>query len=117
MFSLSLIATIVLSISAVSAYGYGNYYDDYSTYSKTVVKDPWGKTVEISKNTPSGSSYYYSSKNYRHGRYGQNSAYNYWKGPSYYPDSYYKTSYHSSRYYPVRYNNNLGYYNHRYSRY
>ena len=102
------VALTLLLATVVSAYGYG-YHDDYSTYSKRVVKTPWIRTVEIQRDTPYGTSYYYSSKDYRYENRYHNQAYDYWMGYNYPERDYWSLYYQPERYQKYDYFNRYNY--------
>ncbi|OIO80843.1 hypothetical protein AUJ84_02560 [Candidatus Pacearchaeota archaeon CG1_02_32_132] len=105
-FALAVILLLAIA-PAVSAYGYYSNYPSYSTYEKRINESPWGRTVEIKKDTPYESSYYYKSSSYSSNYQRVN---NYWGyNPSY--SSYYPAYRSNSYYYQPRY---VGYYDHRY---
>lgn len=125
MFALSLFVLVLFALTPVSsAYGY-SYTDSYS---KKTTYTPYGKTIEIRKDSPVKTTYYYS-EDYYNNHYSQyNSVNNYWQyGPSanyyydyprthyispHYSDNYYLSSYDYRGYYVPNYYN--GYYHHRY---
>ncbi|PIN89457.1 hypothetical protein COU60_03615 [Candidatus Pacearchaeota archaeon CG10_big_fil_rev_8_21_14_0_10_34_76] len=103
LFSLLIASALLVIIPSVSAYSYigSGYYDSYE-YTKTVREDPWGKTVNIQKNTPYSTMNYYRSEDYYPG-------YRYIGYSPYYGYSYSRPSY-SSSIYSRPYNVNHGYY-------
>lgn len=124
----SILAVIVLtSLQSVSAYTYYNGYSPSYTesYNKQVTYTPYGKTTEISSNTPEKSTYYYSSYDYAPSYYNgySNRVYSYFQtGPNYprqiyytapyYADSSYRSSYYAPKYYQPYYTGS--YYDHSY---
>lgn len=113
-------ALVILSLFMVSTAS--AYHDNSYTYVKKVSSSPYGSTTYISKESPSYSYEYHSTKTYGHYN---NRLYTYWHSGSshwnhysypYYSDTYVRKTYNTGYYdyYYKPYYNSKGYYNHRY---